>query len=110
MLFQTKICFTCHQTDPAVPAAAGVALKAPKFVGIFWGREREVLIDANPEEMGFQDSGKTEKVVFDEAYFLESVENPFAKILKGTIPGMAPLPTTPEERAALAAYVKSLSK
>ena len=33
-----------------------------------------------------------------------------AKILKGAIPGMAPLPTTEEERKALAAYVKSLSK
>ena len=36
-LFLTKICFTCHQTDPAVPAPAGLALKAPKFVGDFWG-------------------------------------------------------------------------
>ena len=109
-LFQSKICATCHQTDPAVPTPAGAVLKAPAFLGSFWGVEREVLIDADPNEIGFQDSGKTEKVKLDEAYFKESVEKPFAKIVKGAVPGMAPLPTTEEERAALAAYVKSLSK
>ena len=46
----------------------------------------------------------------DEAYFMESVEKPNAKVVKGAIAGMAPLPTTLEERKALAAYVKSLSK
>jgi hypothetical protein len=46
----------------------------------------------------------------DEAYFLESVEKPMDKIVKGSIPGMAPLPTTLKERKALMAYVKSLSK
>ena len=109
ILFQSKICFTCHQVDPEVPTPAGAALKAPPFMGDFWGAEREVQIDANPDETGFQDSGKTEKVKLDDAYFLESVEKPFAKVLKGAIPGMAPLPTTPEERKALLAYVKSLS-
>ncbi len=101
-LFQTKICFTCHQTDTAVPAPAGLALKATKFTGDFWGKEREVH-DGGP-------TGPIIKVKLDEAYFLESVEKPMAKILKGAIPGMAPLPTTEEERKALAAYVKSLSK
>ena len=46
----------------------------------------------------------------DEKYFLESVEKPMAKIVKGAIPAMAPLPTTLEERKALLAFVKSLSK
>ncbi len=110
ILFQTKICFTCHQADPKVPAPAGLALKAPPFMGDFWGKEREVQVNANSEQPGFQDSGKTETVKLDDAYFLESVEKPFAKIVKGAIPGMAPLPTTPEERQALLAYVKSLSK
>ena len=50
------------------------------------------------------------KVKLDEAYFMESVEKPFAKIVKGAIPGMAPLPTTLKERQALLAYVQSLSK
>ena len=39
-LFMTKICFTCHQTDPVVPAPAGVALRAPMFLGDFWGLRR----------------------------------------------------------------------
>ena len=41
-LFLSKICFTCHQNDPAVPAPAGLALGAPKFIGDFWGKERLV--------------------------------------------------------------------
>jgi caa(3)-type oxidase subunit IV len=110
ILFQTKICFTCHQTDPAVPAPAGLALKAPPFTGSFWGKEREVQLDADPTTPAYDPGGKIVKVKLDEAYFMESVEKPFAKIFKGAIPGMAPLPTTPEERKALAAYVKSLSK
>ncbi len=108
-LFQSKICFTCHQTDPKVPAPGGAPLKAPKFVGDFWGKEREVILDADPDQAGFQ-AGSTVKVTLDEAYFSESVESPFAKVVKGAIPGMAPLPTTPEERKALATYVRSLSE
>ena len=110
VLFQTKICFTCHQTDPAVPAPVGLALKATRFIGDFWGKEREVELDADPKTLPFEPSGKFAKVKLDEGYFLESVEKPFAKIVKGAIPGMAPLPTTPEERQALLAYVQSLSK
>ena len=100
-LFQAKICFTCHQIDPQVPSPAGAALKAPAFMGAFWGQEREVHIGIG---------GPIEKVEMDDEYFMESVEKPFDKILKGSLPGMAPLPTTPDERQALLAYVKSLSK
>ena len=100
-LFQTKICFTCHQIDPKVPSPAGTALKAPAFMGAFWGQEREVHVGIG---------GPVEKVKMDDEYFLESVEKPFDKILKGSLPGMAPLPTTPEESQALLVYVKSLSK
>ena len=99
-LFQTKICFTCHQIDPKVPSPAGTALKAPGFIGQFWGIEREVQVGIN---------GPVEKVVMNEEYFMESVEKPMAKIVKGAVPGMAPLPTTLDERKALMAYVKSLS-
>ena len=101
-LFQTKICFTCHQVDPKIPSPAGSALKAPGFIGKFWGTEREVHVGV----LG----GPIEKITMNEAYFLESVEKPMAKILKGSIPGMAPLPTTLEERKALMAYVRSLSE
>jgi len=100
-LFQTKSCFLCHQTDPNVPSPAGDALKSPKFLGKFWGTEREVHVGVG---------GPIEKVIFDEEYFLESVAKPFAKIVKGSLPGMAPLPTTEAEQKALMAYVKSLSE
>ncbi len=100
-LYEEKICFTCHQTDPAVIAQAGIALKAPKFIGKFWGADREV-------QLGI--SGPVMTVKMNEEYFLESVEKPMEKIVKGSIPGMAPLPTTLEERQALMEYVKSLSK
>ncbi len=109
-LFQTKICFTCHQVDPKFPSPAGVALKAPVFMGKFWGTEREVELSADPASAVFMPSGKFKKVLMDEEYFLESVEKPMAKVVKDTVPGMAPLPTTPEERKALMEYVKSLSE
>ena len=103
VLFMTKICFTCHQTDPAVPAPAGLALKAPTFLGEFWGTEREVAL-------GF--GGKVVKVKMDEKYFTESVKMPMAKVAKGALVPMPPPPPpiTDEDIAALMAYVKSLSK
>ena len=102
-LFLTKICFTCHQTDPAVPAPAGMALKAPTFIGEFWGKERAV-------SLGF--GGKVVKVKMDEKYFIESVKIPMAKVVKGALVPMPPPPPpiTDEDIAALMAYVKSLSK
>ena len=103
VLFMTKICFTCHQTDPAVPAPAGLALKAPTFLGEFWGAEREVAL-------GF--GGKVVKVKLDDKYFIESVKMPMAKVVKGALVPMPPPPPpiTDEDIAALMAYVKSLSK
>lgn len=102
-LFMTKTCFTCHQTDPAVPAPAGLAIKAPQFIGDFWGKEREVHI-------GFQ--GPIEKTVLNEEYFIESVTQPLAKVSKGALAPMvlAPGLVNDEEVLALMAYVKSLSK
>lgn len=99
-LFATKACITCHQVDPDVPSPAGIALKAPAFLAKLWGTEREVNIGIG---------GPIKTIIFDDDYFLESVEKPFDKIVKGSIPGMAPLPTTLEERKALLAYVKSLN-
>jgi len=110
-LFVAKLCSTCHQTDLNVPATdSGVALKAPAFIGDFWGQEREVEIDDDPSTSVFEASGKFEKVLMDETYFLESIEKPNAKILKGSIAGMAPQPTTADERKMLMEYVKSLSE
>ncbi len=103
VLFMTKICFTCHQTDPAVPAPAGLALRAPAFLGEFWGAEREVAL-------GF--GGKVVKVKLDDKYFIESVKMPMAKVVKGALVPMPPPPPpiTDEDITALMAYVKSLSK
>ena len=100
-LFISKGCSLCHQTEESVPCPAGDALKSPKFMGDFWGKKREVHIGIG---------GPIKEVVLDEEYFLESIEKPFAKIVKGSLPAMAPLPTTEEERKAIMAYVKSLNK
>jgi len=100
-LFLAKSCALCHQTDDNVPCPAGDALKSPKFIGKFWGTKRKVHIGIG---------GPVEEVVLDDEYFLESIEKPLAKIVKGSVPGMAPLPTTEEERTAIMAYIKSLSK
>ncbi len=100
-LFQTKICFTCHQTDPEVPAPAGLALKAPKYIGDFWGKETLA-------HKGFR--GPIEKVVFGPGYFYESVKNPMLRVAKGALTPMPPPPpVTDEEIMALMAYVRSLN-
>ena len=103
VLFQTKTCFTCHQVNPSIPAPAGMAIKAPTFIGDFWGKEREVHI-------GFQ--GPIQKVVRNEEYFIESIKQPMAKVAKGALAPMvlAPGLVNDEEVLALMAYVKSLSK
>ena len=101
-LFQTKICFTCHQVDPAVPAPAGMALKAPTFLGDFWGKEREVH-----KGLG----GPIIKVKLDDEYFIESLKKPLDKVVKGALAPMPPPPpVTDAEIKALLTYVKSLSK
>jgi len=101
-LFQTKICFTCHQVDPAVPAPAGMALKAPTFLGDFWGKEREVH-----KGLG----GPIIKLKLDDEYFIESLKKPLDKVVKGALAPMPPPPpVTDAEIKALLAYVKSLSK
>lgn len=101
-LFQTKICFTCHQVDPDVPAPAGMALKAPTFLGDFWGKEREVH-----KGLG----GPIIKVKLDDEYFIESLKKPLDKVVKGALAPMPPPPpVTDAEIKALLAYVKSLSR
>ena len=103
ILFMTKTCFLCHQTDPAIPAPAGLAVKSPQFIGDFWGKEREVHI-------GYL--GPIQKVVLNEEYFIESVSQPLAKVAKGALVPMTfdPSLVNDEEILALMAYVKSLSK
>jgi cytochrome c551/c552 len=101
-LFQSKICFTCHQVDENVPAPAGIAMKAPKFIGGFWGKKRTVTL-------GY--GGPDATVTFDEAYFAESVRKPMDKVSKEAAAPMPPPPAVnDEEMKALIAYVRSLSE
>ena len=100
-LFQAKICFTCHQVDENVPAPAGIAMKAPKFMGNFWGKKRAVTL-------GY--GGKDADVVFDEKYFIESIRKPMDKVAKESSAPMPPPPAVnDEEMKALVAYVRALS-
>ena len=101
-LFQAKICATCHQVPGGPPASAGIAMKAPQFNGNFWGTDRTVTL-------GF--GGKDATVKFDEAYFIESIRKPLAKVVKSAAAPMPPPPAVnDEEMKALVAYVKSLSE
>ena len=101
-LFQSKICFTCHQVDENVPAPAGIAMKAPKFIGGFWGKKRTVTL-------GY--GGPDATVTFDEAYFAGSVRKPMDKVSKEAAAPMPPPPAVNEgEMKALIAYVRSLSE
>ena len=100
-LFTEKLCATCHQTDPAVPAPPGEALHAPRFLDKFWGQPLQVH-----DGIG----GPLIRVDFNEAYFVESVKEPMKKIHEGSTPGMVVVPMTDDEISALMAYVKSLSK
>ncbi len=82
-------------------ALAGVAMKAPKFEGNFWDKERTVTL-------GF--GGKDAKAKFDDAYFIESIRQPLAKVVKSAAAPMPPPPAVnDDEMKALIAYVKSLS-
>ena len=102
-LFTSKICFTCHQVDPSIPAPAGLALKAPKYIGDFWGKETLVHKGAG---------GPLQKVVFGPGYFYDSVKNSAAYVAKGALAPMPPPPPpmTDDNIKALMAYVRSLSK
>ncbi|MBT3666533.1 MAG: hypothetical protein HN548_03570 [Opitutae bacterium] len=57
-------------------------MKAPAFIDKFWGTERDVNIGIG---------GPLKKVILNDEYFMESITNPMAKIVKDSIPGMVPL-------------------
>ncbi len=101
LLFQQKICTTCHQVPDGPPALAGIAMQAPKFESGFWGKDRTVTL-------GF--GGKESTATFDEAYFIESIRKPMAKIVKTAAAPMPPPPrVSDQEMTALIAYVRALS-
>jgi cytochrome c2 len=82
-----KICMSCHKQDSAD------RLVGPGLKGIF-GRV-EKLAD-----------GTT--VTVDEAYLIESLKEPNAKVVEGYPPAMTPQTFTDGELAALVAYLKTL--
>jgi mono/diheme cytochrome c family protein len=89
-LFKLKGCEVCHSTD-------GTLKVGPSFKGLF-GSERE-LMDGS-------------KIIADDAYLLESILDPMAKIAKGSVPAMVPdggQPLTSEDRANLIEYIKTLA-
>jgi len=86
LVFAAKTCNACHSIE-------GVRIVGPPLNGIF-GHEQKLT------------DGTT--ITIDEAYIIESIKDPMAKIADGYPPAMAPLPTTDEEIADLIAYLKTL--
>ncbi|RMG69144.1 MAG: cytochrome c oxidase subunit II [Calditrichaeota bacterium] len=82
-------CTACHSLD-------GSRLVGPSFKGLF-GRKETVLVD-----------GKEQEVVVDEAYVIESIKNPSAKVVKGYQPLMPPQQLTDQEIRDVIAYLKTL--
>ncbi|GIT13012.1 MAG: hypothetical protein CM1200mP34_4180 [Verrucomicrobiales bacterium] len=77
-------------------------MKAPKFMGEFWGKQRAVTL-------GY--GGKEATVTFDEAYFAESIRKPMDKVAKESAAPMPPPPAVSDtEMKALIAYVRSFSE
>jgi len=86
-LFAALTCNACHSLD-------GAPMAGPTLQGILGRAEK--LTDGS-------------EIVVDEAYLVESIQMPMAKIVEGFAPAMV-LPRTPteEEVAQLVAYLKTL--
>lgn len=89
-LYTTKICITCHQVSLNDPPRA---IQAPSHIGIY-GRVTEL-----------QDGTM---VTVDDAYIIESIKTPLAKVAKGYQPIMPPMPMTDDEIKAIIEYLKTL--
>ena len=85
-LLTAKGCVACHSLD-------GSRMVGPSLKGVF-GREEE-LEDGS-------------KVTIDEAYILESIKNPMAKIVKGYPKVMVAMPMTEQEQKQLVEILKKI--
>jgi cytochrome c oxidase subunit 4 len=86
-LYASKTCSACHSID-------GTRLVGPSLKG-FWGRKPK--LEGGLEALG------------DQAYFIESVRNPNAKVNEGYPPAMpAGLPVSDEELDLILHYINSL--
>ena len=88
-LYQEKGCVGCHSTD-------GSPRVGPTFKRLF-GKGEEVI-----------EAGKEAKVVVDEAFIRDYIENPNVIRIKGYTPIMPKISMTNEELRALVHYIKSL--
>ncbi len=88
-LYQEKGCIGCHSTD-------GSPRVGPTFKGLF-GKTEEV-----------NKAGKETKVVVDESFIRDYIENPNVMRIEGYPPIMPKVSMTDEERNALVDYIKSL--
>jgi cytochrome c oxidase, subunit II len=86
LLVQNNPCGACH----SITGAAGVG---PTWRGLF---ESEVELEDGTI------------VIADEAYLIESIKNPKAKIVKGFPPTMPVFPFTDKEIEDIVAYIKTL--
>jgi cytochrome c oxidase subunit 2 len=84
-LFKLKACAGCHSID-------GSRIVGPSFKGLFGRNE------------------KTDKgdVLVDDAYLIESIKAPTAKIVADYPPAMPAIPLTDDEIANLIAYIKTI--
>lgn len=89
-VWNNKGCRACHAIEPGAAKLPG-----PPWVGIFGTKEK-------------MKGGAM--IVVDEAYLIESIKNPMAKIVDGYAPAMPPLPLTKEELAGVVEFIKSLTK
>jgi cytochrome c oxidase subunit 2 len=91
-LLKNNACVSCHSMD-------GNRLVGPSFKGIF-GRESKVMLE----------NGSSEMVKADEAYILESIDNPNAKVVdtypKGIMQAYPNL--SAEQKAQIIEYLKTL--
>lgn len=88
-LYQEKGCVGCHSTD-------GSPRVGPTFKGLL-GKSEEVI-----------KAGKETKVVVDEAFIRDYIENPNVVQIKGYQPVMPKISMTNQELTALVDYIKSV--
>jgi cytochrome c oxidase subunit 2 len=88
-LYQEKGCVACHSTD-------GSPRVGPTFKGLL-GKSEEVTKD-----------GKEQRMVVNEAFIQDYIENPNVIRVKGYPPIMPKISMTKEELSALVDYIKSL--
>ncbi len=88
-LYQEKGCVGCHSTD-------GSPRVGPTFKGLL-GKSEEVI-----------KAGKEQKIVVDEAFIRNYIQNPNVVKVEGYPPIMPKISMTNEELTALVDYIKSL--